>query len=425
MEINGKYGSAIVYNDTIEQEAISQIINLLNQEMAKDAHVRIMPDVHAGAGCVIGYTAKLTEKVVPNLIGVDIGCGVTAWKLGPAHIIKSKFDKLDKFIRKNIPSGRNIHTIANWHLESAGCFSNRLAMNMKISDFFNHIKEVCSRTKQEYSYVESSLGTLGGGNHFIEIDKDYDNNYWLIIHSGSRNFGLKVAKYHQSLAQLNQNMDKEEYQKRIEIIKKTKKGKGIEVAINALRKEMQKPHTITGLEYLEGDYITDYLNDMQIAQLYAKLNRRLMGYRIITKFYKLKYKDIQCVESVHNYINLTDRIIRKGAISAHENEMVIIPLNMADGCIVGTGKGNSEWNNSAPHGAGRKMSRNAAKANIDLSDYQKIMQKNKVWTSCISKHTLDEAPQAYKKASHIIEYLKDTVEIYCHMKPVYNFKADS
>jgi RNA-splicing ligase RtcB len=374
--------------------------------MAENAHTRIMPDVHAGSGCVIGYTAKLTNKVVPNLIGVDIGCGVRAWKLGKRSIIGENFDKLDKFIKRFIPSGKgNVHEEA-------------------VATLPPEVEDICKKTGQKYDYVLHSVGSLGGGNHFLEIDLDDEDNLWLVIHSGSRNFGSKVAEYHQDVAeQCLMGMSKEEFDRQVQIIKQTKKGKGIEVAIQALRKTARTKGKATGLEYLEGEALQDYLNDMQIAQRYAALNREVMGRIIINQFYDLHDYDLESIESVHNYINFEDKIVRKGSISAHAGEKVIIPLNMADGIILGTGKGNADWNWSAPHGAGRKMSRSKAKATIQLEDFQDIMRKKGVWTSTADKSTLDEAPQAYKKAEHIIKYLTDTVDIQVQMRPIYNFKA--
>jgi RNA-splicing ligase RtcB len=265
---------------------------------------------------------------------------------------------------------------------------------------------------------------LGGGNHFIEIDLDDDDNYWLVIHSGSRNFGLKVAKYYQNIAKKNCMADRTSKINE-SIVKKYKGQKDhhhlIEKEIKEAKSKIEK--ITTGLEYLEGKYSRWYLEDMKFAQMYAALNRRLMGYEIISNFYKLNYKDLELVESVHNYINFEDKIVRKGSISAHKDEKVIIPLNMADGIILGRGKGNEEWNYSAPHGSGRKMSRNKAKENIELGHFQKVMLEKKVWSSCINKATLDEAPQAYKKAGTIIKSLEDSIIIECHMHPVYNFKG--
>ena len=424
MELKGKYATAIVHTDLAENSAISQIITLLNQPMSKNAHVRVMPDVHAGAGCVIGYTAKLTDKIVPNLIGVDIGCGVVSYKLGKTAFIGEKFDKLDKFIKDNIPSGRNTRN-DKFDFNAMEKIYNQLWRNgIKFSLLLPEVERVIKQTGQSRDYVWNSLGTLGGGNHFIEVDRDDDNNLWLTVHSGSRNFGLKVAQHHQKLAK---NSSHNSYTaNEIEKIKDKYIGQKnrhhlIQKEINELRSK--KPKIPTGLESLSGEDAKSYLKDMNIAQLYASLNRAIMGYIIITKFYKLDFFQIARIESVHNYINFEDKIVRKGAISAQDSEAVVIPLNMADGVIVGYGKGNEEWNFSAPHGAGRTMSRSKAKENISLEDFKKIMKKKGVWTSTANKHTLDEAPQAYKKAEHIIQYLKDSVDIEVQMKPVYNFKS--
>ena len=426
MELKGKYGTATVHTDLIESSAISQIITLLNQPMADGAHVRIMPDVHAGAGCVIGYTARVTGKIVPNLIGVDIGCGVVSYKLGNTAFIGEKFDKLDKFIRNNIPSGRSIRD-EKFDLNVMGNIYSRLpGKNAGFTDFIAEVERVVKSTGQSRDYVWNSLGTLGGGNHFIEIDKD-GNDLWLTIHCGSRNFGLKVAKFHQDIAKksIRQSWTTDEIQA---IIGKYK-GKKRKEERRRIQQEIEElkskgPVKVpTSLEYLEGDAAKAYLKDMNVAQIYASLNRAIIGYLIIKKFYKLDYFQIAKIESVHNYISFEDNIIRKGAISAHDSEAVIIPLNMADGVIVGYGKGDDEWNFSAPHGAGRTMSRSKAKQSISLDSFKKLMKAKGVWTSTADKHTLDEAPQAYKKAEHIIQYLEDTVDIEVQMKPVYNYKA--
>lgn len=420
MEINGKYGSAIVYTDDIEQEAISQIINLLNQPMADGAHVRIMPDVHAGSGCVIGYTAKLTGKVVPNLIGVDIGCGVTAWRLGKRSVVGEKFDKLDKAIRSYIPSGREVRSDVDY--DTLRFLYSTLGQKMDFDEFASGVNRICKEQKQDNSRVWSAIGSLGGGNHFIEVDKDDNDELWLVVHSGSRNFGLKIAEFHQEKAELSLlSMSKEEFDSKVDEIRKTKKGKGIEEAIKALKHEAFRKGKATGLEYLEGVDAEVYYRDMNIAQIFAQLSRRMMALQILKHHYKMDY--FKPVESVHNYINFDDGIMRKGSISAHAGEEVIIPLNMADGIVYGIGKGNEDWNYSAPHGAGRKMSRSKAKATIRLEDFQYKMDKAGVWSSCVGKDTLDEAPQAYKDANKVIDYLTDTVDIKVRMLPVYNFKA--
>ena len=373
IELQGKYNTAKVYNDHVEEQAIGQIISFLNHEAFKDGNIAIMPDVHFGKGAVIGFTAPTSGKVIPNVIGVDIGCGVTAFKLGPRNHVGEDFQKLDDYIRSHIPNGFNVHE--DWR--ELTVFDRFVD-----DDFKKSILEVCASTSQDGNRVLNSLGTLGGGNHFIEVNKDKDDNLWLTIHSGSRNFGLQIAQFHQ--------------------------GKAIEA--------MGK---MGGLEYLEGDLADAYIHDMKVAQKYAEINRQMMGWLIYKKHYKVK--DPQIVSSVHNYINFEDNIVRKGAISAHEGERVIIPLNMRDGSILGTGKGNVDWNNSAPHGAGRLMSRGEAKRTISLEKFQHSMKG--IWSSCVKKSTLDESPMAYKKAEDIIGYLDPTVTVDDIIKPVYNFKA--
>ncbi len=377
-EIEGQYSKAKIFTNEVEDTAMSQIYALLNSPVSEGAKISIMSDVHAGAGCVIGYTSTLNaNKVIPQLIGVDIGCGVSAWKLGKRSVVGEKFDKLDEAIRKLIPNGFHVRSDIFDTKKISGSWDKTIT----------DVVDICNKTNQATQRVLCSIGSLGSGNHFCEIDKDDDDFLWLVIHSGSRNFGLKVANWHQQIAY------------------KDRGGK------------------FGGLAHLEGEHARDYMDDMAVAQKYAALNRMVMGYEILTRFYKLTPKNLDFIESVHNYINFEDNIIRKGAISAHEGEKVIIPLNMADGVIIGIGRGNEDWNCSAPHGLGRKMSRRGAKENIALEDFQRTMKKAGVWSSCVSKNTLDESPQAYKKVSKVIEYLIDTVDIICHMKPVYNFKA--
>ncbi len=381
-ELHGTYGSAKIFTDRIEEAAREQIITLLNHPAAEHARVRIMPDCHAGAGCVIGYTAHLTDKVVPNLIGVDIGCGVCAWKLPGIRTIS--FPDLDEYIRRHIPSGHQVRGSLHPEMESAGGPPGARFF----SDFQQDLDAAIRRTKQEGERVWRSLGTLGGGNHFIEIDTDEEGEYWLLAHSGSRNFGLRIAQWHQ-------------------------------------RKAVDTLGKMNGLEYLEGGDKTAYLRDMAVAQEYAARNRRIIGYEIITSFFALPWRDLPLVESVHNYISFRDNIVRKGAVSAAEGEQVVIPLNMAEGSLLCRGKGNREWNISAPHGAGRKMSRRQAKKEVPIEDFRRIMKKHNVWTSCIGKNTLDESPQAYKETSRLKKELGPSVDITSILIPVYNYKAPS
>jgi len=370
MDVKGQYNTARIFADNIEEEAIGQIITLCNQAIFKEKRVRIMPDVHAGKGCVIGFTAELSDQVIPNLIGVDIGCGMLSTNLGPQRI---DFEKLDHFIRNSIPHGFKKHT-------------NAKARNFPKS-LIKQLNQTCNDLKLEYGDHLRSIGTLGGGNHFIEINKDRNGNHWLVIHSGSRNFGLKVATTHQQKAV------------------KYCQSQGLKLPKD--------------LSFLEGSDKAVYFEHMQVAQHFASLNRATMTERIL-QFLNMRDAHDQ-FETIHNYINFNDNIIRKGAISSNYGEKVLIPLNMRDGSIIAIGKGNSDWNNSAPHGAGRLYSRHKAKAIIPLDDFQSSMQE--VWTSSVSKHTLDEAPQAYKPAEAILEQIDETVEVIDIMRPVYNFKG--
>ena len=377
LEISGEYNSAIIYNDNVEQSALSQIYALLNNEVSIGSKIRIMPDVHAGAGCVIGYTATLTNKIIVNLIGVDIGCGITSICIGKKDI---DFQKLDDIIHIYVPSGHNVHTS-----QSGGEWIQK---DFKKSSIYDDVRKICEKQDQDFNRVMASLGSSGGGNHFCEVDKDQDGLLWLTVHSGSRNFGLKIANYWQSIAKA-----------------KTHGTEG----------------TMNGLEYLKDEDYQGYLTDMMIAQIYAHKNREYILQQIQEKM-DLVYGDGRSVESVHNYIDLDHEIIRKGAISAMLNEPVIIPWNMRDGLIIGTGKGNPDWNFSAPHGAGRIMGRQVAKKSLQLSDFEDSMKG--IWTSCVSKDTIDESPMAYKPYEEIQDLIGDTVDIKYTLKPVYSFKAN-
>ncbi len=371
MEIRGKHNTAIVFNDNVDQASYSQIVEFCDQEIFSDAKIRIMTDVHAGKGCVIGYTANLTDKVVPNLIGLDIGCGIFCTNLGKFN---PDYDKLDKFIRKNIPHGFKRNKSA--HPDDFN------------KDFVRELEKACDMFDIKFDEHLKGIGSLGGGNHFIEIAEDSKKNKWLLIHSGSRNFGLQVATWHQKKA--------------ITICSK----KGIKIAKH--------------FAYLEDKDRDLYIQHMKLAQWYARLNRREMTRRILSHF-SIK-EELEQFESVHNYINFEDNIIRKGAISAHQGEKVIIPLNMKDGSLIATGKGNEEWNFSAPHGAGRRLSRTQAKKQLNLADFRKSMKN--IWTTTVSERTKDEAPQAYKPKGEILQYIGETVTVSETVKPLYNFKAE-
>lgn len=390
-----------IFTDNIGENAIEQINELLEQDAFKNSKVRIMPDVHAGKGCVIGFTGDLGDKVIPNIVGVDIGCGMFCANLGKIDI---DLKKLDDFIINNIPNGMNV--------------------NENILKEFNLEELYCFKKLKNIDWIKKSIGSLGGGNHFIEIDKDDDGNKYLVIHSGSRNLGCQVADIYQELANLICNHNYEDYlNKRKEVIttyKSLGREKEIQSALIELEKNLEIDREVINpdLAYLEGVNRENYLHDMKICQEFAILNRYTMA-SIIAKYMNFDISDY--FESVHNYISFDDNIVRKGAISAKENQKVIIPINMRDGCILGLGKGNIDWNNSAPHGAGRIMSRAEAIKNIDLDKYKDSMKD--IYTTSVSEETKDEAPFVYKPIDEILKYIKDTVTVTKIIKPIYNFKS--
>lgn len=394
-----------IFTDDIEQEAINQINELLDQEAFKDSKIRIMPDVHAGKGCVIGFTGNLGNKVIPNIVGVDIGCGMLCVELGTIDL---DLEKLDKIIRQFVPSGFEVH-------------DERKYKFLELQDL------KCYRELKDTKRLERSIGTLGGGNHFIEIDIDENNNKYLVIHTGSRNLGKQVAEYYQELANqlCNYNIGeyKEKQQELIKTYKEQDRKQEIQSALIKLREEYKIDHKKIpkDLAYLEGQYRENYLHDMKICQEFASFNRKNIAIEIM--------KHLNCAlsfpgnnfETIHNYISFEDNIVRKGAISAKKGEMVLIPMNMRDGCIIGVGKGNDDWNQSAPHGAGRIMSRMKAKETFNLDEYKESMKD--IYTTSVNEDTIDEAPFVYKPMQEIIDNISDTVDIIKIIKPIYNFKA--
>lgn len=389
-----------VFTENIEPEALNQIYTLIKQPAFSECKVRIMPDVHAGAGCVIGFTADLGDKVIPNIVGVDIGCGMLTVELGAIDI---DFERLDTAIRKRVPSGRNVHEgrTVQFDLQMLRCF----------------------RELKDTRRLERSIGTLGGGNHFIEVDIDEDNNKYLVIHTGSRNLGKQVAEYYQSLAvEIMQGKD-ELYEKQAQLIKEYKaqgRKKEIEKAIKELHRKF-KPNPLgipKELCYLTGKYREDYLHDMEICQRFAVLNRNAIASAIIDE---MGWHSLGAFETIHNYIEFGSNMVRKGAISAKDGEKLLIPINMRDGCIIGVGKGNDDWNQSAPHGAGRIMSRSKAKETVSLEEFSQSMEG--IYTTSVNASTLDESPMVYKPMDEIVANIEDTVEILKIIKPIYNFKA--
>lgn len=393
IEIRGKFNSAKVFTDNVESKAISQITNLLNQEFVSGSKIRIMPDVHSGAGCTIGTTMTVTDKIVPNLVGVDIGCGMETVILKDIHV---ELSKLDKVIHEHIPAGFDIRT--------------------KIHPFMNEIDLSALRCFKHINLnrAQLSIGTLGGGNHFIELDRDDEGNLYLVVHSGSRHLGKQVAEYYQNAASKFLKDREKNVNSLIEELKK----QGREREIEGELKKLNIHKVDKSLAFCEGELFDDYLNDMAIVQRFAELNRRAIIHEITGH---MKFKAADSFTTIHNYIDLNSMILRKGAISARKDERVLIPMNMRDGSLVCVGKGNPDWNYSAPHGAGRIMSRSAAKTSITLTQFEKSMEG--IYSSTINKGTVDESPYAYKPMEEIIENIGDTVEIANIIRPLYNFKA--
>ena len=392
-----------IFTSNIEQEAVNQINELLEQDAFKNSKIRIMPDVHAGKGCVIGFTGNLGNKVIPSITGVDIGCGMLCVELGKSEI---DLAKLDEVIRKYVPSGRNVHEKIN----------NKL--------YFNNLK-CFSKLNNKDNWLDRSLGTLGGGNHFIEIDIDNENNKFLIIHTGSRNLGKQVAEIYQNEA-IEYCSYKEEMKQEKENIIKEYKATGREKEIQSKLIEISNKYKDRtklpkDLCYLEGEDRENYLHDMAICQKFASYNRASIANIILEKMNLGTLNNLPNFQTIHNYISFEDNIVRKGAISAKKGERVLIPINMRDGCIIGIGKGNDDWNQSAPHGAGRIMSRMAAKETISMEDYKNSMKN--IYTTSVSEDTIDESPFAYKPMEEILENIKDTIDIDIIVKPIYNFKA--
>ncbi|MGN0673585.1 MAG: RtcB family protein [Anaerovoracaceae bacterium] len=398
IEIKGAVNTAICYAKVVEPEAIEQIRRMCDYEFTRGSKIRIMPDVHVGKGCTIGTTMTIVDKAVPNVVGVDIGCGMYTVNIGKGDI---DFEKLDDVVHM-IPSGKDV-----WE-------GRKERFNLTRLKCYRHL----SRTKR----LEKSLGTLGGGNHFIEVDRAADGTNYLVIHSGSRNLGKQVAEYYQNLA-IDLNLGIGDYLEAREELIRTYKEQGrrteIQTALDSLKCELNEETTIPrDLCYLEGRYLDEYLNDVEICQEFATRSREKMA-EIIMDY--MGFADNGSFHTVHNYINTDERILRKGSISAKAGELVLIPINMRDGSILAYGKGNAEWNYSAPHGAGRLMSRTKAKSTLDIDEYRKSMEG--IYTTSVNAFTLDEAPMAYKSIDDIIEDVGAAVDIIEVIKPVYNFKA--
>ena len=399
IEIQGKYNKALCYTDTLDAGAYAQILSVCNEEAFADAKIRIMPDVHAGKGCTIGTTMTITDKVVPNMVGVDIGCGMYTVCLGEVDIDLEKFDET----AHTIPSGRNVwdHRLERFDLTQLRCF----------------------RDLKDTKRLERSLGTLGGGNHFIEIDVGEDGQKYLVIHSGSRNLGTQVAEHYQRLA-VNLNLGKEEYFRERDITIRIYKEQGRKKELQTVLKQMEQqwraktPTMPRELCYLYGSYMEDYLHDIRICQQFALRNREKMAEILLTQNGLV---GLEAFQTIHNYIDVDGRVMRKGAVSAKDGEKLLIPINMRDGSLICIGKGNDDWNQSAPHGAGRLLSRSDAFERLTMAEYEKQMEG--IYTTCVSTATLDESPMAYKNMDEIVANIQPTAQIIARIKPIYNFKA--
>ena len=398
-EIKGKYATAICYASVVENEAIEQIRRMCDHEFTAGSRIRIMPDVHSGVGCTIGTTMTIVDKVVPNIVGVDIGCGMYTVELGQVDI---DFESVDEAAH-NIPSGKNV-----WEGRQ---------------ERFDLTELRCYRSLKDAKRLERSLGTLGGGNHFIEIDAAADGTKYLVIHSGSRNLGLQVANHYQQLA-VDLNLGKEAFfaarEELIRTYKEQGRRKEIQKELRAMEKafQLKEPTIPADLCYLYGSFMEDYLHDVEICQRFARRSREKMA-EIILQRTGMEAKS--AFHTIHNYINVDERILRKGAIAAHEGELVLIPINMRDGSVLARGRGNAEWNYSAPHGAGRLMSRSKARETLDMDAYRATMAG--VYTTSVNERTIDEAPMAYKSLEDIIDVIRDSVDVIEVLKPIYNFKA--
>lgn len=398
-EIKGKVNTAVCYAAVVEEEAIEQIRRMCDYEFTEGSKIRIMPDVHAGKGCTIGTTMTINDKVVPNIVGVDIGCGMYTVELGPVNI---DFERVDAAVHE-IPSGR-------------GVWEGRM-------ERFDLTGLACYRSLKQTKRLERSLGTLGGGNHFIEIDVASDGNKYLVIHSGSRNLGKQVAELYQALA-VDLNLGKANYFEQRDEIIRTYKEQGrrseIQAALKSLEAEWKakEPTMPADLCYLYGTYLEDYLHDVEICQQFARRSRERMAEIILEKAGMTARSSFH---TIHNYIDTKEMILRKGSIAAHAGELVLIPINMRDGSVLARGKGNPEWNFSAPHGAGRLMSRMKARETLKLEAYRKTMEG--IYTTSVNESTLDEAPMAYKSLDDILDVIRDSVDVIEVLKPIYNFKA--
>lgn len=397
IEVRGKYNEAKIFTDVVDNASVSQVIELCNQEFAAGSRIRLMPDIHAGAGCTVGTTMTVRDKIVPNLVGVDIGCGMEIIRIREEYI---EPQKLDKLIYEKIPSGFSVRSKPHRFLDMVD------------------LDALCCIDHINRPRAEKSMGTLGGGNHFIEADKDDEGHIYIVVHSGSRHLGLEVAKYYQEEGyKVLNHSDDASLQQVIAEMKRAGKQKDIEKTVKKL-KNVKQTAVPRELAYVTGELFERYIHDMKIVQQYAALNRQAMIDEIVKG---MKFHAEEQFTTIHNYIDTDNMILRKGAVSAQKGEKLLIPINMRDGSLICEGKGNEDWNCSAPHGAGRLMSRAAAKQSFTVSEFKKQMAG--VYTTSVNKGTLDECPMAYKGMQDILDNIGPTAEVLKIIRPIYNFKA--
>lgn len=413
VEVNGKYGKAIITASLFDDTTISQAINVMNQPFAKDSHLVLMPDCHAGSGCVIGTTMKITDKVCPNLVGVDIACGMYVTKLTNQTADAQFLKDLDETINRFVPSGMSTYAEPLAYPEVAD-------MQRKLSDL--RCNKVCQRQIESLEHVFNSIGTLGGGNHFIELNRGDDGDVYLVIHSGSRYLGKAVCNYYMDAAS-NEVTSSAVFEQKSEIIAKLK-AEGRQREISEALSKVQAPKFDKDLVCCTGSLFDDYIHDIKIVNEYADLNRKLIVKRIQDKWVgAVKPVFEECFTTKHNYIDTDAMILRKGAVSAKEGELLIIPMNMRDGSLICRGLGNADWNYSAPHGSGRVLSRSQAKSQISLEEFEESMSGQGIYTTSVCQSTIDESPMVYKPTETILADIEPTVEVLQVIKPIYNYKA--
>ena len=399
IEIRGNYNTAICYTDKLEEAAEQQIRDMCDQRLFAGSKIRIMPDVHAGAGCTIGTTMTITDKAVPSLVGVDIGCGMETVKIAEKDI---DFEKLDQVIRTQVPAGENIRKE-----------THPLMSRMDLTEL-----RCLSSVNEERALL--SLGTLGGGNHFIEVDRDEEGYLYLVVHSGIRHLGAQTASYYRKLGwKTMTNLSSEARRELIEQYKEEGRQQEIEQGLRDLKDSFVSPTDIPEkFAYVEGQNLEDYIHDMRIVQQFAALNRKAITQTILEGMH---LTETDRFTTIHNYIDTENRILRKGSVSAEKGERLLIPINMRDGALICLGKGNPEWNCSAPHGAGRILSRTAAQNTLTVEEFRQEMEG--IYTTCVAESTLDESPMAYKGLDEILSQIGPTAEVVSRIRPVYNFKA--